>query len=162
MPLLPSAAQQRTARLASGRIVIACGGSADQDGERLYLVLGRGRLHKAITPLVHRATLECKTGELRGVDRWAEAWAQDRAIAIERYPIASTVWDKVAASMRDKQIVPGPERTSSGTGFATSIPSCTRNTMPCRHGARRASTHCTTRRQRPVARNGIPVWRPFG
>lgn len=139
-PLLPSAAEQRAARLAIGHVVIVCGGRDYGDAERVEAALDRAHAHKAITLLVHGACLDLKSGELMGADRWADAWAVARGVPVERHPADWGTWGKAAGPMRNKQMA---ERGAHG---CIAFPGGSGTANMCRHAERLA----------------IPVWRPFG
>jgi hypothetical protein len=62
-----SAAEQRAARLASGYIVIVCGGQGYDDRDLVFVALDSVRERQAIPLLVHGACIDRKTGQLLGV-----------------------------------------------------------------------------------------------
>ena len=103
-PLLPSAAEQRAARLASGHIVIVTGGRDYSDRELAFAALDRAHAHRAITLVVHGACFDRATGELLGADRWANEWERERGIAVEGHPIDALTWGSAAESMRRRQM----------------------------------------------------------
>ena len=85
-PLLPPAREQRAARLASGHVLIVCGGRAYLEVERVFVALDRAHAKTAITLLVHGASLDQRRGELVGADLWADEWASERGVAVECHP----------------------------------------------------------------------------
>lgn len=137
---LPSAAVQRAARLARGRVIIVCGADDYEDRERVFAALDLAHERQPITLLVHGAALNLKKGELLGVDRWADEWALERDVAVERHPAAFATWGKSAEAMRQKQMF---ERGAHGCIVFSG-------------GAEMASS------RRQAARFGVPVWLPFG
>lgn len=139
-PLLPSAAEQRAQRLASGHVVIICGGRDYQDRERAFAALDRAHAHRTITLLVHGACLDLKTGDLLGADRWADEWASENGIALERHPADWQTWGKAAGPMRNKQMA------EAGAHGCIAFPGGTGTANMCRH----------------AQREGIPVWKPYG
>lgn len=137
---LPTAAEQRTARLASGNVVIVCGGRDYGDRDRVFAALDMAHARKPITLLVHGACMDKRRGELMGADRWADEWAGERGVAVERHPADWLTWARAAGPMRNKQMVeagahgciafPGGSGTASMVGYAKGF--------------------------------GLPIWRPFG
>jgi hypothetical protein len=135
---LPSAAEQRAARLASGRIVIVSGSAEYDDRDRVFAALDRVHKHQAIALLVHGACMDPKTGQLLGVDRWADEWAVERGVRIERHPEDRAIWGTSAAAIRAKQMV------EAGAHGCVAFP-----------GA--PASLCEQ-----AYRFDIPVWRPYG
>ncbi len=58
--------------------VIVCGGRDYQDREAVFIALDKLHAKNGITCVIHGA---CKTG----ADRWADEWARDRFVEVERY-----------------------------------------------------------------------------
>ena len=139
-PLLPSAHEQRVARLASGYVLIVCGGRGYLDAERVYAALDLAHGRRAVTLLVHGARLDEKRGELLGADRWAHEWATESGVEIECHPAAWACWGRGAEAMRHMQMA---ERGAHG---------CV--AFPGGRGTENMVRH--------AVRAGIPVWRPFG
>lgn len=139
-PLLPSASQQRTERLASGRVVIVCGGHDYADRDRVFAALDLAHARAPITLLVHGACIDRKTGELLGADRWADEWAIDRGVPVERQPADWATWGKSVGPMRNKQLA------EAGAHGCVAFPGATG----------------TASMINQPERAGIAVWRPFG
>ncbi|MDB5994585.1 MAG: 20, APCd gp20 [Pseudomonas sp.] len=139
-PLLPSPAAQRAERLASGHIVIVCGGRDYQDWERVCVALDRAHAKKAITLLVHGACMDRKTGTLLGADGLADTWARLRSVKTELHPANWEMWGKAAGPMRNKQMAEmgahGCIAFPGGSGTASMI--------------------------RQAEHYGVKVWRPYG
>ncbi len=139
-PLLPSAAEQRAARLASGFIVIVTGGRDYQDRARVFAALDMAHAHRPITLLVHGACMNSKTGELQGADRWADEWAREHGVPVEPHPADWLTWGKAAGPMRNKQMM-----EQGGHGLIA---------FPGGAGTANAMRH--------ARQFAIPVWRPYG
>jgi hypothetical protein len=137
---VPSAAEQRAARLAGSHVIIVTGGRDYQDRDRVFAALDKAHTHKPITLLVHGACVDQKSGELRGADRWADEWARDRGVPVEPHPADWTTWRKAAGPMRNKQMA------EAGAHGCIAFPG----------GAGTANM------VRQAERCGIPVWPPFG
>lgn len=104
VPATPSPAEQRAARLAIGHVVIVTGGRDYEDRTRVFAALDLAHAHKPITLLVHGACLDRKTGELQGADRWADEWAKERGVPLDRHPADWATWGNAAGPMRNKQM----------------------------------------------------------
>jgi len=139
-PLLPSAAEQRSERLAHGHIIIVCGGRDYPDRDRVFAALDRAHQKRPITLLVHGACMDEHTGELLGADRWADEWARERGVKVEPHPANWELWGKAAGPMRNKQMA---ERGAHGL---VALPGGKGTASMCGH----------------AARFGIPIWRPYG
>jgi hypothetical protein len=135
---LPSAAEQRAARLASGHVVIVCGGPTYDDRDRVFAALDRVHERQAITLLVHGACMDRKAGRLLGVDRWADEWAAERGVRIERHPEDRATWGTSAAAIGAKQMV------EAGAHGCVAFPGALAGLCE------------------QAYRFDIPVWRPFG
>lgn len=103
-PLLPSAAEQRAQRLATGFVVICCGGRDYQDRDRVFAALDKAHAKRPITLLVHGACMDPKTHKLAGADRWADEWAREHGVEPELHPASWEMWGKAAGPMRNKQM----------------------------------------------------------
>lgn len=97
--------------------VIVCGGRDYQDRDRVFEALDRLHKKRGITCVIHGA---CKTG----ADRWADEWAKERDIEVERYEadwIRLGFWAGPSRNqeMRDKARADGVVAfPSNGTGTA--------------------------------------------
>jgi hypothetical protein len=140
VPLLPSAAEQRAARLATGNVMIVCGGRDYKDRDRVFAALDKAHTHKPITLLVHGACMDPRTGELQGADAHADAWARDRGVEVEMHPADWATWGKAAGPMRNRQMA------DAGAHGCIAFPGHSGTADMARHAER-----C-----------GIVVWRPFG
>ena len=134
-----SASEQRSARLALGRVVIVCGGRQYQYRNRVFSALDLAHSQEEITLLVHGAYASPNTGKLLGTDRWADEWAQERGVAIEGHPADWLTWGRTAVSKRNREMVEAGAHTCivfpGGRGTAAMI---------------------------AVARaSGMPVWQPY-
>lgn len=138
-PLLPSASEQRSARLASGFVIIVTGGRDYADRDRVFAALDLAHARTPITLLVHGACVDRHTGELQGADRWADEWARARGVPVEPHPADWLTWGKAAGPMRNKQMA------EAGAHGCIAFP-----------GGRG-----TTNMVRNAERCGIKVWRPF-
>lgn len=139
-PLLPTAAEQRAARLATGCVIIVCGGRDYQDRDRVFAALDLAHGRRPITLLVHGACMDERAGVLLGADRWADEWAKERGVAIERHPANWGMWGKAAGPMRNKQVMEmGGHGVIAFPGDAETI------------NAIRLARHFR-----------IPIWIPFG
>lgn len=136
-PSAPSAADQREARLASGRVIIVCGGADYEDRARVFAALDVVHDYEPITLLVHGAT-GAEKGRLVGVDRWADEWASERGVRVEAHPAVSSTWGK-AAAMRNHQMA------HAGAHGCIAFP----------------GDRCTEQMVRQARFYGIPAWRPF-
>lgn len=136
---LPSAQEQRAQRLASGHIVIVCGGRGYQDSERVFAALDVAHARKPITLIVHGACMDRRTGMLLGADRWATEWARSRGVPTEPHPVDWATWGSTADDMRDKQMA------GQGAHGCIAFP-----------GGRGTSSMIAQ-----AEACGIPVWRPF-
>ena len=132
---LPSAAAQRAERLAKGRVVIVSGAADYGDPDRVFAALGLAHARKPITLLVHGASFDRKTGELLGVDRWAEEWALVVDVKMEPHPADWRTWGLAADAIRCRQMV------NAGAHGVVALPGVDRS----------AAARCM-----------VPVWRPFG
>lgn len=139
-PLLPSAREQRAARLAAAHVVIVCGGRDYVDADRVFAALDLAHGRRAITLLVHGACLDQKRGKLLGTDRWADEWGTEHGVQIECHPAAWECWGKAAEPMRNKQMA------EAGAHGCIAFPGGSGTENMVRH----------------ATRFGIPVWRPFG
>lgn len=139
-PPLPSPAEQRRQRLASGRVVIVCGGREYPDRDRVFGALDLAHGRQAITLIVHGACMDPHTGELRGADRWADEWAREHGVAVERHPAEWHLWGHRAGPMRNKQMA------EMGAHGCVAFPGGPGTAHMCQQ----------------AERFGIPVWRPFG
>jgi len=137
---LPSARAQREARLAAGRVVIVCGGRAYADRERVFAALDAAHGKATITLLVHGACVDRKTGRLLGADRWADEWAHERGVTVDRHSANWLTWGKAAGPMRNKQMA------EAGAHGCVAFPGGTGTANMVRH----------------AEAAGIAVWRPFG
>lgn len=136
---LPSPAEQRAERLASGRVVIACGGRNYADPERVFAALDLAHGRQPITVLVHGACMDSR-GELLGADRWCDQWARERGVELELHPANWALWGRAAGPMRNKQMA------EAGAHGCIAFP----------------GGSGTSNMTRLAERFGIAVWRPFG
>jgi hypothetical protein len=137
-PPAPSPAQQKAARLGSGRVVIVCGAADYRDRDRVFAALDLAHGRQRITLLVHGAT-GAETGELRGVDRWADEWAAERGVDVEPHGTMPSTWGK-AVAMRNHQMA------DAGAHGCIAFP----------------GDRCSEQMVRQAEFYGIPVWKPFG
>jgi YspA, cpYpsA-related SLOG family len=133
-------AAQRPARLASGHIVIVCGGHDYVNRAGVFEVLDHAHVHCPITLLVHGAHLDPWTGVLVGTDRYAEEWAIARGVPLERHPADRATWGKSAGSVRRRQMA------QAGAHGLIAFPGGAATESMVQHARRCA----------------IEVWRPFG
>jgi len=137
--LAHSASEQRNARLAIGRVVIVCGGRQYQYRNRVFAALDLAHSREEISLLVHGAYTNPSTGQLVGIDRWADEWARERGVAVERHPADWLSGGRTAAFKRNRQVLeagahacivfPGGRGTKSMLAEAQAL--------------------------------GVPVWRPY-
>jgi hypothetical protein len=139
-PPLPSPAEQRAARLASGRVVIVCGGRDYQDRDRVFAAMDLAHAHAPITLVVHGACIDKRTKELSGADRWADEWARDRGVEVEPHPADWATWGKAAGPMRNKQMA------EAGAHGCIAFPGGGGTANMVRH----------------AEAAGIKIWRPYG
>lgn len=136
---LPTAAEQRAARIAFGRVVIVTGGRDYDDRDRVFAALDHAHSRQPITLLVHGACVDRTTGELAGADRWADEWAHERGVPVEPHPADWLTWGKAAGPMRNKQMA------EAGAHGCIAFP-----------GGRG-----TANMVRNAERCGITVWQPY-
>jgi hypothetical protein len=135
---LPSAADQRAARLGSGHVLIVCGGPAYGDRDRVFAALDRVHERQVITLLVHGACMDRKTGQLLGADRWADEWAVERSVRRDHHPEDRATWGRSAGAISAKQMA------EAGAHGCVAFPGAPAGLC------------------KQAYRFGIPVWRPFG
>lgn len=139
-PLLPSPAEQRAQRMASGRVIIVCGGRDYEDRERVFHALDMLHAREPITLIVHGACRRSGEREMCGADRWAHQWALARGVKPEPHPAEWDMWGEKAGPMRNKQMA------EMGAHGCVAFPGGRGTANMVRH----------------AERFGIPVWRPFG
>ncbi|MDB5541822.1 MAG: 20, APCd gp20, partial [Devosia sp.] len=128
------------ARLAAGHTLIVCGGRDYQDRERVFAALDKAHARTRIELLVHGACLDSKTGMLLGADRWADEWAAENGVKVERHLADWGMWGKAAGPMRNKQMA------EAGAHGCIAFPGGVGTANMCGH----------------AARFKIPIWKPFG
>lgn len=91
--------------------VIVTGGRDYKDRRRVFEVLDECHRDKPITTIIHGACgwdlsePEHDTRWLRGADRWADEWAAERGVPVERYLADWTRFRHGAGPRRNAQMV---------------------------------------------------------